>query len=197
MLRGNLASRPFYNERLVTAVLTLVAVLAVALTAFNVSELLSLSRERSGLVGRINRDEQLADRITTQATALQKSVDRSRLQVLAGATREANALIDARTFSWTTFFGYLEQTLPIDVRLVSVSPRVERGQIRVTMIVVARTTGNINTFIDALMDTGAFYDVLPHDQNGNDDGTVTSQIQAYYYPPSAGGAARPARKGRP
>jgi hypothetical protein len=36
VLRGNLSTRPFYNERLVTLGLALAAVAALALTAFNV-----------------------------------------------------------------------------------------------------------------------------------------------------------------
>lgn len=44
MLRGNLSTRPFYNERLVTLGLLLAAVVAVALSIFNVSQVLSLPR---------------------------------------------------------------------------------------------------------------------------------------------------------
>ena len=39
MLRGNLSTRPFYNERFVTIAMVLIALGALALTAFNVSEL--------------------------------------------------------------------------------------------------------------------------------------------------------------
>ena len=35
MLRGNLSSRPFYNERLVSLGIGLIAAVAVALTVFN------------------------------------------------------------------------------------------------------------------------------------------------------------------
>ena len=47
MLKGNLSSRPFYNERLVSAALVLIAALALALTAFNGSKLYTLSTQRS------------------------------------------------------------------------------------------------------------------------------------------------------
>ena len=38
MLRGNLSSRPFYNEGLASSVIAVVAILAVALSAFSFAE---------------------------------------------------------------------------------------------------------------------------------------------------------------
>ena len=39
--------------------------------------------------------------------------------------RQANELIDRRTFSWTELFNPFEATLPPDVRITSVRPRVD------------------------------------------------------------------------
>ena len=49
MLRGNLATRPFYNERLATLVIVAVALAALLLTAYNVVELTRLSSARRDL----------------------------------------------------------------------------------------------------------------------------------------------------
>jgi hypothetical protein len=183
MLRGNLSSRPFYNEGLVSAALVVIGVVALALTAFNASELVALSSERSALVAAVRNDEAQADRIRADASALQKSVDRSTLTLLAGATREANTLIDERTFSWTVFFGLLEKTLPTDVRLIAVAPMIENGQVKVSMRVGARRVEDLRVFVEALQDSGAFYDILPHSQERNDDGTFAANLQAFYLAP--------------
>ena len=53
MLRGNLATRPFYNERIVTLLLALVAAVVLALTVTNVTRLLQLSARRSELRAQI------------------------------------------------------------------------------------------------------------------------------------------------
>src|SRR5437899_4193402 len=111
MLRGNLSSRPFYNERVVALVLALIAVIGLALTAFNVWELRALTSERSQYVGQRNRDERLTRQVIATADRLSNTVDKAGLERVTFATREANTLIDARTFSWTVFFGLLEKTM--------------------------------------------------------------------------------------
>src|SRR5262245_57078805 len=185
MLRGNLATRPFYNERLATLVIVAVALVALLLTAFNAGELTELSSARRDLRTRIDRDRGEATRIRGQAASLQQTVDRVALARLAESTGEANDLIDQRTFSWTAFFSLIEKTLPADVRVVMVSPRVERGVFRVAMSVVARDLGDVSTFVDALLDTGKFYDAAPVDQQRRDDGTFTAMIEASYLSPIA------------
>ena len=46
-MKGNLSTRPFYNERLVATGLLLAAMVAIGLTAFNVSQFMSLSERRA------------------------------------------------------------------------------------------------------------------------------------------------------
>lgn len=198
MLRGNLSSRPFYNERLVGLVLAIVGAAALALAAFNATQLLSLSSKRSALQAEIDRDKGEATRIRTQAEALKKSVDQSTLKLLVGSTREANTLIDQRTFSWTTVLGLIEKTLPLDVRLVTVEPKFDRGELKVVMAVIAKRYTDLDSLIDALYSTGAFYDVLPPTQDLNDDGTLTVILESSYQAPTAPEkpAATPAKTGK-
>jgi hypothetical protein len=190
MLRGNLATRPFYNERLATLAVVLVGVVALLLTAYNATELVRLSSTRRDLRARIERDRSEATRIRSQAATRQQTVDRTMLTRLAEYTEEANDLIDQRTFSWTAFFGLIEKTLPPDVRLVMVSPRVEKGAFRVAMTVVAQDLSDVSTFVDSLLDTGKFYDAAPIDQQRRDDGSFNALIEASYL--SAHSAPTPA-----
>jgi hypothetical protein len=184
MLRGNLATRPFYNERLVTLLLALIALVAVALTVFNASRLLQLSSRRSELRAQMDEDSANAARIRGNAVAVQNSVDRAALLSLAGSAREANSLIDARTFSWTTFFGYIEDTIPTGVRLNAVSPEIEKGDIVVTMLLIGRQADDVAAFMTALEETGAFYDVMPTVADRTEDGMERVTIRAGYLPPA-------------
>jgi hypothetical protein len=202
MLRGNLATRPFYNERLVALGLVVVAAIAVALSVFNARRLLDLTRQRAALESKIGDDDHQAAAIRREASTTSRTVDRKHLNVLVAETHEANALIDQRTFSWTTLFGIIERTLPIDVRLVAVSPKIDKDGTLITMIVVSRRPDALADFVAALEGSagrGTFYDVLPHADQRNDDGTYGATIEAYYLPPAAspasGGAAAPATGG--
>ena len=184
MLKGNLSTRPFYNEKLVSLAVGLVLLIAIGLTIFNTYEFISLMSERRVLNAHIARDRGEATRITGQADALRRTVDQARLQLLASSTREANGLIDQRTFSWTEFFGLIEKALPRDVRLIGVSPRVEKGEFKIGMRVATRTPDNLKEFTDALAATGAFYDVVLAETQRNDDDTDTLTLVAGYLPPA-------------
>jgi hypothetical protein len=199
MLKSNLSTRPFYNDRLVSLAILAGLVAGLALTAFNVTQIRSLTEERSVYTQQIDRDRAEAARIRTAADAVQGSVDQQQLRMLAGSTREANGLIDQRTFSWTGFFETVEQTLPLDARLIAVAPRVERGNILIAVVVVAKSVGDLQAFTEALQNTGEFYDVLVAADQLNDDGTHTATIQTGYLPARAmaSPSARSAGRGGP
>jgi hypothetical protein len=192
MLRGNLATRPFYNDRAVTTAIVAAALLVAAFTLFNGTRLVSLTSRRASIESRTADSRTEAEHLRAQATAIQQGIDRASLARLAGSAREANTLIDRRTFSWTTLFSLLEKAMPMDVRLVSVSPQIERSTMTVVLAIVARDLPDIDVFIDALLDTGAFHDVSPAEKQGREDGTYTALVEGVYRPPSEAPGARAA-----
>lgn len=183
MLRGNLATKPFYNERLVSLALVALTLVVVALTMYSVTSLTSLSSRRSELRAQMSADEARAAEIRAGAVAVQNSVDRAALQSLAGSTRLANTLIGARTFSWTTFFGYIESTIPYNVRLTTVTPEVDGDEIRVSMLLLGRRAEDVEAFARALEETGAFYDPLYAVADRTDEGLQRVTLRAGYLPP--------------
>jgi len=180
MLKGNLSSRPFYNERLVSMVVIGAALFGVVLTIFNVTALSHLSGQRAKQQAEEEQSLSEAERVRQEAHKLQQSLNTSNLSTLAEATREANWLIDQRTFSWTEFLGYIEKTLPRDARLVSVAPRVERNVFKIVMLVNAKQPSDLVTFMDALEATAAFKDLLPTDQTRLEDGTLSITLESTY-----------------
>jgi Tfp pilus assembly protein PilN len=180
MLKGNLSTRPFYNDRTVTMAIAAFALVVLVVTVVNVTQLVTLSAERREIRTRLDADAAEASRIRTEAQALQGSLDRETLTQLGDSAREANQLIDQRMFSWTALLGELEETLPSDVRLTAIAPRPDRGVFRVAMAITARDLDAIQAFIDAMLETGRFYDVAPTEQRVNDDGTYQAVVQASY-----------------
>lgn len=197
MLRGNLATRPFYNERLVTLGIVLGVVAVVALTAFDASQILSLGQQRARFKADQARDDGEAATVTQGTLSVQKSVDQVRLTALARQTREANDLIDERTFSWTIFLDHMEKTLPRDARLMSVAPRVNRGEFEIGMSVNAKRYDDLEEFVDKLLATGVFYDTIAGTTNQNDDSTWTGAIMTrYYLAPKPSKTTRSSGRGR-
>jgi hypothetical protein len=180
VLRTNLSTRPFYNERAVHAVLAIAAILVLAVTVLNVVRIVRLSRHNTQLSARVARDRGEADRLTAEAARIRRGLDQKELQLVVDAAREANGLIDQRTFSWTEFFNRIEATLPPDVMLSAVRPTVDENGTRVQMVVLGRRTEDVDEFVEKLEATGAFEDVLPQQQETTEEGLQRVVINSWY-----------------
>lgn len=186
MLRTNLSTRPFYNERAVHASLMLAAIVVLLLTAFNVTQIVILTRRQTDLGARAVAAERQAQEFRASAQKIRQGIDPKQLQTIAGAAREANAIIDRRLFSWTNLLNHLETTLPDDVRITSIRPRIERdGAIAVSMSIVGRRVEDIDKFMENLEATGAFADVLSQEETVNDDGMLLAALNGRYIPVDA------------
>lgn len=180
MLRTNLSTRPFYNERAVHLAIGAAALLVLGLTALNVFRMVTLSRENTELSSRINRDHAEADALAKMAADHLRKVDKAELQFVVDSAREANALIDQRTFSWTAFFNRIEATMPPEVMLSAVRPTVRDGVTRVNMTVIARRAEDIDEFMEKLEATGAFEEVVPSQQDRTDEGLFRVAVECIY-----------------
>lgn len=193
MLRTNLSTRPFYNERAVHVAVALAALLVLAITVLNVVRIMSLSRHNTELSWRIGNEQAEATRLTQAAAAIRKTINRDELGLVVAAAREANSLIDQRTFSWTAFFNHIEGTLPPDVMLTSVRPSFHDAETHVTMTVLARRAEDVDELMEKLEATGAFEGVIPAQQDKTEAGLYRVLIESVYMSASdeAERAARP------
>ena len=197
MLRTNLSTRPFYNDRAVRTGLLALALVGLGLTMFNAVEILRL--ERAGREARqtVAQNAAQARELRDKAQVIRRSINQTALQAVQVSARDANALIDRRAFSWTALLNYFQATLPPDVRIASVTPQVDDdGRMLVAITAFARRAEDLYEFADALETTGAFSDVLPRQLAVEEDGTLRAEVQGYYAgtapeaaPPSPGAPA--------
>jgi Tfp pilus assembly protein PilN len=180
MLNTNLSTRPFYNERAVYLVLALAALAVLAVTVLNVQRLVALSARNTQLAGQVADNQAAAAELNLRAEAIDRSTNRRELEAVTAAAREANDLIERRTFSWTEFFNLIETTLPPDVRLTAVRPQVREGVVTVAITVVSRSTGNLDTFMAQLEKTGAFADLLVRQEEVTDEGLHRAILNGRY-----------------
>lgn len=182
-LRTNLATRPFYNVRAVHTIIAAVGVIVLALTLFNVVQLVSLTASQRALGARASQAETEAQRLRREAARIRQQIDQKKLEAVAAAAREANNLIDRRAFSWTELLTQLEATLPDDVRIRAVQPRLEEDVFKVGLIAEARRAEDISAFIESLEQTGAFRNVVPLQQRTAEDGLIEVAIEGDYRAP--------------
>ena len=186
MIRTNLATRPFYNERGVHFCLLAATVLVTAATAFNVSRIIGYSRSDTDLATQASQDGARAADLRTQAAQLRASVDPRQVEFASIDARQANSLIDRRTFSWTELFNLFETTLPDDVRITAVRPQLDakRG-IVFTISAVARSVDDLSQWMEDLEVTGRFGDIGGAlEEHFDEQGLLQASVETTYLPPA-------------
>lgn len=182
MISTNLSTHPFYNERLVHIVLAVVGILVLAGAALNVAAYATLSRKDVQRAGQAARAEQKAADAHRVAQRILRSIDPAELEAVTAAASDANGLIGRRTFSWTQLLSEFEQTLPADVRVAAVTPRIDnkKGALFVDIAVVGRRAEDINEFAEKLEARGAFADVTWRQEMVNPEGLRETVLNARY-----------------
>lgn len=182
MLRSNLATRPFYNDRGVRIAIGAVALVALGLTLFNAAEVWRLQSQNRELGQAVARDEQQTRELRDKASVIRQSLNRDELAATELKALEANQLIDRRAFSWTELLNQFQATLPPDVRIGAVNPQIDaEGRMLVAVTVVSRKIEDLDAFIEALEATGSFTGVLSRQDTAEEDGTLLSVVQGYYH----------------
>jgi Tfp pilus assembly protein PilN len=195
VIRTNLSTRPFYNERAVHAWLLALAVLVLVATVFNVSRVIRYSRSDTQLATQASQNEARAADLRRSAARLRATVDPRQIDVASADARQANDLIDRRTFSWTELLNLFETTLPDNVRITAVRPKVDpkRGTV-LTINIAARSVDDVNELLNNLENTGMFADLLTPEEHVDDDGQLMASVEGVYLPrtklPAAKGAKR-------
>jgi Tfp pilus assembly protein PilN len=193
VIRSNLATRPFYNERAVNFWLLVIAAAVLAASIFNVSQMIRYSRSDTELARQAATDEARAADLRAEAARLRGSIDARQIELASVEARQANDLIERRTFSWTELFNRLESTLPPNVRITSIQPRLANREMSLTISVVARSVDDVNDFMANLERTGVFHKLLPPQEHVNESGQIEGAVEAVYLPrPPAATAQTPA-----
>lgn len=212
----NLARRPFVNERPVRRAALLLLVAGLGLAALNGWLYARYAIQRGANEGELNRLEAEIDSEERRVTALARQLGAADLTQQNELVAFLNQRIAERTFGWSVLFDRLEELLPEDVRLVSLSPKemdpTERARtgaaatraaaganemrFNLAIVGVARRPEAVLELIDAFYADPAFREPDPH-QETFQSGEVRFTLDVVYLPRVAealldGGAPAPA-----
>jgi hypothetical protein len=192
----NLATRPFHNNTLHWLGYGIGAVFVIATTFFNVDAYIDYSQRLENLseIG-VNIEKKTAD-LQRRDIKAQRGIAKFDVDDLSTQASKANAVIDAKAFSWTRLFNQLEGILPYDVRMVSVRPQfafgrqgrrqsegVPKGAVPVAVEGVARNLGALLDFERNLFDDLHFSDVKPDRLSLTPEGAeLLFTLRFYYFP---------------
>lgn len=186
MLRTNLATRPFYNQRALRVAIGIVALVAVVLSVYNAARVMSLTAGNAELSSRASTAETRVQELASESRRIREALNRADVTATEAAAREANLLIDRRAFSWTALFNRFEETLPGDVRIMAVQPQVDKdGRFVLAINVTSRSVEAVDTFITELEKSGAFHNTLAVSEQLQQDDTFRSVLQTFYTPEAA------------
>ena len=182
MLKTNLATRPFFNERAVHVGLALAGTVALAALAAGGVRAIDVVRSRAALTSAAEAREREAGQLAGQASTLRQTFEAGEVEAIADAVAQANRLVDRRTFSWTEFFNVIDRTLPAGVMLTAIRPEHGEQGVIVTVGVIGRRVADIDEFLDRLEGSGAFADVLPREEEILDGGAYRARLSGRYRP---------------
>jgi Tfp pilus assembly protein PilN len=180
----NLAARPFVNERPVRRAALLLLVGGLLLAAANGWIYSRYVLQRTASAGELERVEAAIESEERQVARLAAELAAADLTQQNRLVEFLNQRIAERTFGWSVLFDRLEDLLPRDVRLVSLTPREaegsqprrarpgERGgaaggeqRFDLALVGVAREPEAVLELIDALFADAAFHDPDLHQES--------------------------------
>jgi Tfp pilus assembly protein PilN len=198
----NFARAPFVNERLPRLVFFLLALVVGVITLvhgyFLTGYLLREQEELDIRVGEIRDEIQRTDEAIASA---QGSLAREQTAMGSERTAFLTRLYRQKSFSWTGLFNELEAITPGPVRVTSITPTEEKGEITVTLTIVGRTLQDILEMVRALESSSFFATVFPVDESsvekpGERDAGIAATLRLHYVeearPSSESSAAAPA-----
>ncbi len=161
----NFSRAPFVNERLPRTLFTL-ALTAVAAATVMHGVLLTryLMREQESLDLRVDELRQELSETDARMSQAQSALARNRTELGSVQTQFLTTLFRRKSFSWTGLFNELEEISPASVRITSIAPKEEEGEISVTMTVVGRTLQDVLEMVRALESSSFFATVFPLDE---------------------------------
>lgn len=175
----NLATEPLENNRRFIAgssLLGAIALIVLVLLSLHVVQVRRSNAEMRAKIGALE----------TQIVSLQRQQETLRQQFKAPTAVEAmkrsqflNGLIEQRAFPWTKMFADLGHILPPGVRVISISPEMDKsGKVKVTFTIGAVNEEQGNKFLQAISSSPLFSDVVPmQESRGKDNqGAISEEV---------------------
>jgi Tfp pilus assembly protein PilN len=149
-VRLNLATAPLESHRqfLAGAVLAgTVALAGLVWLSYNVASTWRANRAERSEIARFNAQ---LDRMSEQRQHLAAFFGTPKTREVMDRAAFINSLIDRRSFPWTKIFMDLEKVLPAGVRVISLAPKMDKGEVKLDLVIGAASDATKLQFLNAL-----------------------------------------------
>jgi type IV pilus assembly protein PilN len=181
-VRLNLATNPLQTHRKFLAASGLIGVLAGIVFLALGWHVLSVRKSNQALRARAAAVRQEMVGLIAQRDELENFFKEPQNARLNERSTFLNSLIDEQSLNWTQMFMDIEKIIPTGVRLVSIEPKHEKGQVKVTLQIGAISDEAKLKFMRALENSPAFKEVREDHENtvdpqANSDDLDRLQVQ--------------------
>lgn len=183
-IRLNVATQPLESHRRFIVGAAVAGALGLIVLVLLSVSVLHTWRRNSGQRALISGYENQLAQMRGQQQTLRTFFDSPKTKTVIDRAAFLNSLIDQRSFPWTKIFTDLETVLPAGVRVLSIAPKMEKGQVDVKLVVGALSDQSKLEFLDRLQKSPAFSNVRvnAYSQKTTPDGQdeVDVQLEAIY-----------------
>ncbi len=159
----NLSSKPFYDVKklvIFTSFLYFISITLTSFTAYKVYNFFKSSEESEAKVIALSEElkkyQEENDKLNRELSIIDK-------KKIAETSELINNLIKERNFSWSKLLQELENTLPEDVRLMSLSTSGStKGNINIRISALSSKREGMLKTVDALREKKVFFNVKPN-----------------------------------
>lgn len=165
-VRLNLATNPLQTHRRFLAISGLIGAVAGIVFLLFAAHVYSVRKSNEALRVRADRVRQEMVGLMRQRDELETFFKEEQNARLDERSTFLNSLIDEQSLNWTQMFMDLEKILPTGVRLVSIEPAHDKGQVLVKLQVGAISDDAKLKFVRALESSPAFKEVKEISEKG-------------------------------
>lgn len=185
-LHLNLAARPYRDYKPLYAVVVVASLLIALLMLNNVETYYRYVTETQATRDRIAKLERQAADEHNRAVAADNQLRAFDVIALDNETRFINARLAERAFSWSELLDRLEDVMPREVRIRTISPSFSKtAAVHLEMACESKTASGMLDSLNALQHDPQFMNPFPHNETTNDAAIAAAGAA----PPGTPGAA--------
>jgi Tfp pilus assembly protein PilN len=175
-VRLNVAIQPLESHRRFIAEATALGVVGLAALVLLSTSVYRTWRHNRGERATISHYQNQILAMSAERQELAAYFNSAKTKTVMDRAAFLNSLIDQRSFPWTKIFTDLEKVLPPGVRVVSIAPKMQNGQVDVKLVVGASSDKGKIDFLDALQASPAFSQVRVNSETRATENEGTDQV---------------------
>jgi len=178
----NFAKVGFRNERLPQLLFGIAALSLVAATLWHGVVLTRyLLREREDLDLKVQSMGEQVTSLDTDIAGTRSELRAQRNELMTQRIEFLGDVYRQKGFSWTELFHQLEETLPRNVRITSISPSAAKGVIEVKLTTIGRSLDDLLGLFQSLEESRYFGTVMPVNEAQQEEGGEVAAVVTLRY----------------